>query len=286
MNKRTLAVVLAAFLALAAAVLVAVYVRSVQTQAGRGENAQLVLVAREDIPARTPGEAAVENGLVEQRRVPAAYVANGALSMEAQLKGKVIQTGFTSGQQIVAGQLGDPAAQSLSYQVKKGMRAISLPIDRVTGVGGQIRAGDRIDVVATFDFDILNSGNIDLGQALGSEERERIRREIGIDIGASKSSVTKILLQQVEVLRVDGQEAQGETKGPGVSGSPVVIVMVSPADVERLVFAQQQAKISYALVPSEDREFVKTSGRAIVNEFHEDPRSQPPQPATQPASNQ
>ena len=151
MGRRTIAIVLAIVLALAAAGLVWWYVGSVKTQVAEQEEMTTVLVAKEDIPARATGEAIVENGLVAPEQVPVQFVAPGALTDESQLNGQVIQASLSRGQQLVSGRLASAQEESLAFQIDKGMRAVSVSIDRVRGVGGLIREGDRIDVLATFE---------------------------------------------------------------------------------------------------------------------------------------
>ena len=151
MARRTIAVLIAVILALAAAGLVWWYASSVREEAEKVEGTVTVLVAAEDIPARTTGEAVVEKGLVETAEVPERLIAPGALTSEAGLQGRVFTTAVAKGQQIVSAQLGDPEAESLAFRIKKGMRAISVPLDRVRGIGGLLTVGDRLDVIVTFD---------------------------------------------------------------------------------------------------------------------------------------
>ena len=87
MARRTIAVLVAAILALAAAGLVWWYASSVREEAEKVEGTVTVLVAAEDIPGRTTGEAVVQKGLVETAEVPERLIAPGALTSEAGLQG-------------------------------------------------------------------------------------------------------------------------------------------------------------------------------------------------------
>ncbi len=70
MGRRTIAIVIAIILALAAAGLVWWYVSSIREDTQAQGQTQSVLVASQTIPARTTGEDAVANRLVEVKSVP------------------------------------------------------------------------------------------------------------------------------------------------------------------------------------------------------------------------
>ena len=90
MRRRTIAIIIAVVLALAAAGLVVWYVSSIREETTTAEQTQTVLVATADIPERTTGEAMIENGLVERQQVAISSVTPGALTSELSLQGKVL----------------------------------------------------------------------------------------------------------------------------------------------------------------------------------------------------
>ncbi|MHB0979974.1 MAG: Flp pilus assembly protein CpaB [Thermoleophilia bacterium] len=273
MARRTVAILVAVILALAAAGLVWWYASSVRNEVEKGEGTVAVLVAGQDIPARTTGEAVVEKSLAEITDVPERLVAPGALTSEAGLQGRVFTVPVSKGQQILTAQLGTPEAESLAFRIKKGMRAVSLPLDRLRGVGGVLTAGDRVDVIVTFDFDDLNQALVGLSRILSPEEAKALLDQ-GFNAEAGRSTITRTLLQQVEIMAIDnlgtaptGPLGQAEGETTDAPAEPVVILMVSPADAERIVYAQEEGRVWLALVPSEDTVAVETPGRGIVNVY-------------------
>jgi Flp pilus assembly protein CpaB len=269
-RRRTIAIIVSIALALAAAGLVWWYVSSVKTDQTTEEEAVTVVVARETIPESTTGDAAVQNRLVEEQSLPKQYAVDGVLTNSSDLQGKVFQTTVAKGQQIVASQLGAPETQSMSFKVEKGMRAVSVPVDRQRGVGGLIRDGDRVDVIATFPAEVLSQGGVNLGAVLPLTERERLQKATGVDLATTASSVSRIVLQQVNVLKIDPFPEAGTPDTGGESttpADPVIVLQVTPDEAERLVFAQEQGKVWFALIPAEDTKKVITPGRAILNEY-------------------
>ncbi len=276
MRRRTIAIIIAVVLALAAAGLVVWYVSSLREERTTVEQMQTVLVAKEDIPALTTGEAMIENGLVERQQVAVSSVVPGALSDETGLQGMVLTIPAAKGQQILRGQLGAPEEQSLSFEIKQGMRAITVPVDRDNGVGGAIKKGDRVDVIATFEVEDFQQVLLPIGTLLPAADVQRILLSTGIDLTQTVSPVSKMLLQQVEVLAMDplvetttsggGAFSQSEA-GQEVPNLPVITLMVTPADAEKLVFAQQFGNVWFTLVPAEDTTSVSTPGQALPNLF-------------------
>ena len=272
MGRRTVAIIAAIILALGAAALVWWYSSSVRTNVSEGEVTQAVLVAAEDIPARTTGDAIVQKGLAQTVQVPQRLVAPGALLDVSALQGKVLTSAVAKGQQLVDSQLGTPETEGAVYRIKKGMRAISVPIDRARGLGGEIQAGDKVDILATFEYEKINRAAANTMLLLSQAESDRIKAETEFDPATSQGDVTRVALQQIEVLSIDSLAAT--TTGGGLTGSadtgvdePVITLMVTPADAEILVFAEELGKLWFALVPSDDADKVTTPGRAVFNEF-------------------
>jgi pilus assembly protein CpaB len=275
-RRRTIAIIIAVVLALAAAGLVVWYVSSLREETTTTEQTQSVLVATADIPERTTGEAIIENGLVDRQQVVISAVVPGALTSETSLQGKVLTAAVAKGQQILQSQLGVPEEQSLSFEIETGMRAITLPVDRNIAVGGAIKEGDRVDVIATFEAQDFQDIALPLEAALTPIEAARIAELTGLDLTTTYAPVSRMVLQQVEVLAMDplldsqsdsgnGVFSGGSGTGGQVPDTPVITLMVTPADAEKLVYAQNFGGIWFTLVPAEDMTEVETTGQALPN---------------------
>ena len=169
----------------------------------------------------------------------------------------------------------------MSFRIKAGMRAITLGINRQNSVGGAIKEGDRVDVIATFKSDEFQVATMSLGAALSPTEAARIQALTGLDLSKVISPMSVTILQQAEVLAVDPLEAsttaatQSGSSGVFSSGSsttktsvpesPVITLMVTPAVAERLAYAQQLGSVWFTLVPASDTTKVTTEGVALPN---------------------
>lgn len=104
------------------------------------------------------------------------------------------------------------------------MVAISIPVGEVVGVSDKINPGDRVTVIATFTP------------------------------GPGGSDVTRILLQNVEVLATSA-EIQRTSKKPEIGnasslGKKTITLAVPPANAEKLVFAEEKGHVWIALMPT------------------------------------
>ena len=52
------------------------------------------------------------------------------------------------GSQLTSSEIGTNVASALPVRLQPGMRAVSIPVDRVKDVAGLIQPGDRVDVIA------------------------------------------------------------------------------------------------------------------------------------------
>jgi pilus assembly protein CpaB len=144
MNTRRTTLLIAIVLALGTGWLTLSYVLSVQRANQPAGQPVKVLIAAQDIPARETITGTMFR--VEER--PQSVVQPGALSGPAKAVGALALITIPAGSQITASQVGTNAAFALPVRLQPGMRAVSIPIDRVKGVSGLAQPGDRVDVIA------------------------------------------------------------------------------------------------------------------------------------------
>jgi len=99
-----------------------------------------VVVAARDIPANTVITAAD----ITVTEVPQEEVAPGTAQRADQVIGLVTSGVLVEGQRILMANL---VAPSLGNVVQPGKRAVALPVDRVSALGGLIQPNDTIDII-------------------------------------------------------------------------------------------------------------------------------------------
>ncbi len=204
-------------LALVAGLVAAVIVFVVVSESGGDDSTPAAaggtvpaLVASQSISAGTR----ITEDMVKVVEVPESLVVSGVYDSADLVVGEVSTVAIGSGEQITRQKIGLLVPdQGLSGVVPVGMRAVSVEVDEVTAVGGNLLPGDHVDIVAT----------IRIERAPGLAEDEYILRSATI-------------LQDVEVLSV-AQEAQkpaaqAVTTEDGSEGSASYTSGQLPDDIE------------------------------------------------------
>lgn len=186
-----------------------------------------VLVATQEISAFTQ----ITPGMFTTQQLPSSAVPADAVKDVSALSGRYARTIILKGTVIRQGHLANATGSAGSLAAKltetgqTGMRALAIPVDNATGVGGTIIAGDKVDVIAAV----------------------RVERQNG-----PATTLSKVIAKGVPVLHQT--EAEGTSKA-------TVVVMVTPAQAEEIAYAQLAGTIYLATNPYRvDIESEKTTG--------------------------
>jgi pilus assembly protein CpaB len=109
-----------------------------------GNEQRGVLIATQEIPAR---ERIAATMFTKEAR-PSQALQPDAISDPNQAVGSLALITIPSGSQLTASAIGTNVAFALPVRLQPGMRAVSIPVDRVKDVSGLIQPGDRVDVIA------------------------------------------------------------------------------------------------------------------------------------------
>ena len=227
-NKRILiAVGVAALLALFASVGAYRYL----SERGRmAEQARLqtagIVVAVADIPFAstiTPNQVTVMPW-------PKGNLPKGAIHDPKAVPGRVARREFVAGEPIVESKLvsADKVTGILSLKLPAGMRAFTIQVNEVVGVGGFIIPDARVDVVLTTS-----------SASRGGEK------------------ISKIVLEEIQVLAA-GQAVERKDNKPITVNT--VTLAVTPEDAERLALAVHDGKLVLVLRNFMDNAAVTTTG--------------------------
>jgi pilus assembly protein CpaB len=150
-----------------------------------------------------------------------------------ELEGRVLLSPVTADEPIIESRLAPTTVEAggVSAVVKPGKRAIAVKGDKVIGLSGLIRPGNRVDVLVT----------------LTDPRNDR--------------EVTKLVLQDVPVLAT-GEELSENGEG---EASPVDVytLEVTPEEGEKLALAAAEGRLQFALRNATDMETVLTRGATV-----------------------
>jgi Flp pilus assembly protein CpaB len=146
MSSRGWAIALGIGAVVLAAILLVVYLDRYRSRVA-GENAPTpVLVAKQLIPAGTPGTVVASKSMYAPTTLPAKEVEVGAIADPAYLSGRAAAADIFPGQQFTATDFAASDTASVDSQLTGSERAFALSIDAVHSVSSQVMPGDSVDV--------------------------------------------------------------------------------------------------------------------------------------------
>ncbi len=280
MNRRKVAAALGALvLAIVSTLALVRYVQGAEDRAVQGEELVDVLVATADIKA---GTAAAELGSrVASVSVQAKVRPEDAVTSFTQIEGLVASVDLVKGEQLLTSRFINPGsfqgARSASVLVPKGANEVTFKLAPERALGGQLRPGDTVTVIASFE-PFENEALDDAGQ---------------IKQLPKSANSTHVLLNRVTVVRIQFPEnantSSKEKNGIGVAPTEdlFVTLAVDQPSVERALFAAEFGKVWLSYEPPEANSSAnKTVTRANVYEPTESllPTPAPTVPAIDPTA--
>lgn len=180
-----------------------------------------ILVAAKQLPAGTlltpahmewrvwPEKGMTKQYIVEKKRKKSEFV------------GAVVRTGISASEPIIEGRVVKPGDRSFMAAVlTPGMRAISVQVNRTTGISGFVFPGDRIDLIVAHKFQV---------------EGDRKNKT---------QQVSETVLVGVRVLAID-QSTDDQDGKPKVAKTATL--EVTPKQVEIVAVAAQLGRLSLSL---------------------------------------
>src|SRR5467141_2323469 len=212
MNRTRLMMIGALALALGAFVSLFVF-KNLQAKNGQDGVAGVdVVIAANDIQVG----AKVEEHDVRLAKFPALDLPQGAYGKRSQVLGRSVVVPIAKGEFILPSKLApENAGTGLPSLIPPGMRAVSVRVNEVVSVAGFVAPGTRVDVLVT-------------GNPVGSGE-------------AQTTTVLSNVLVLASGPRLE-RNAQGEPQT-----APVITLLVSPEDGQKLTLASSEGRIQLAL---------------------------------------
>lgn len=212
MNRTRLLMIGALALALGLAAAVIVF-KKLQSGVGPGnEQGTEVIVAADDLQVG----ARVEDHDIKIIKISSNDAPPGAPRSKADVLGHGVIIPISKGEFLLKNKLaGENAGVGLPALIPPGMRAVSVRVNEVISVAGFVTPGTRVDVLLT-----------------------------GTPNGATEPQTTTVL-QNVAVL-ASGHTLERTATGEA-QNTPVITLLVSPDDAQKLTLASTQGKIQLAL---------------------------------------
>jgi Flp pilus assembly protein CpaB len=145
-KNRSGAVIAGLIAAAVAVILLVVYLRSYRSSVNSGKRPMRVLIASKLIARGTSGTLIAHHALYRVTTVQKDDLKLNAITDPAALNDRVAAADIFPGQQITQGDFTTEAPTSIPYEITGPQRAISVPVDAIHGMIGQVAAGATVDV--------------------------------------------------------------------------------------------------------------------------------------------
>jgi Flp pilus assembly protein CpaB len=214
MTYRVKNITIAVALALVAALLTSFYVTNYQRNVRQDETNVPIWVAKRDIPAGTSGADIERKGMFEKSEIVRRSVVPGAISNPDQVAELVTSQPIYAGEQVSTRRFSTPSQRGIKAQLTGVQRAIEIPGDQHQLLVGTLKAGDKVDLVATFAVGVANG-----------------------------PTVSRIVLRDVEVLRAPaGGGTETKITANTRDGAFAAMLRVTDTQVQKLAWVFTSAE--------------------------------------------
>ena len=225
------------------------------------KNEVKVLVANKDIArgAAITAENTEISIIPEQYRQPQAVSADRAIGMVAVVP-------ISKGEQLSLNKLAQPRQLGgLAEGTPVGKRAITIAVDNISSVGGLVKPGDYVDVMALVPVPVQAPDGKQVNQmAVMPLFQNVLVLAVGQDIGAITSASGK-------------KEAEKRS-----DNSPLITLALQPQDANLIAFVQEQGKLRLTLRSPADSQMQATQPASWDTLFRYlmPPKQEVPEPET------
>jgi Flp pilus assembly protein CpaB len=220
-----------------------------------------------DIPLGTQ----VTSDMVATHQVDVTTRSATAFSNITDVVGQIIRTQVTANTDLNAGMFASSGiVASVTPNLDKGMRAMSVQVDQVTGVGTLIQTGDHVDVIIGF-------GGSTAGSSCGTGfQLDNVDPKTGVitPVSALGGSSIKMIVQSSKVVgtllppptaAAQGAAASGAPSGTSLNGQQeIVLLQVTAQQAEVIRYGQVDGCLSLVLRSPKDYVDASTPPNPVV----------------------
>ncbi len=247
MNRRWIGVLASIALAALGTFVLVRYVQGAEERALAGEETVEVLVVNTAVPR---GAAAEDlGGSVDTVLVPVKVQAPGSVGSLAALAGRFTSVDLVPGEQLLSSRFvtADELIALDDFAVPEGLLEVALSLSPDRALGGELRPGDEVAVIASFaPFDISDqeAAGVQIEEAIddtiqqSEETTTETKTPSSTHLIIHRALVTNV---QVERLPTTTDEASAEQSGVELAptGNLLVTLAMEPEDAERTVFTAE-----------------------------------------------
>ncbi len=270
MSRRVLGLIASVVLAAAGTFVLLAYVNSADERAAAGEAVVPVLIVAEPVERGTP--ATELDGRVEASLVPTKLRAEGAVAELADLGDLVAAVDLAPGEQLLAARFVSTAdlETETKVEIPDGLLQVTVSLSPERAVGGRLRPGSTVGVLASFepfDYNATEPGDeqeqpVEIVLETGPDGDERPATNLRTP-NSTHIVLHKVLVTNVQIERLPAEPATPEVEASALelapTGNLLVTLAVTAPDAEKVVFAAEHGTVWLAAESADAAE----SGTAI-----------------------
>lgn len=231
-NKKLLPFIIAGVAGLIAVFLINSYIQQQaqlarQAEQERQKRMTTVVTAKKDIASGI----ALEEGMLQEQTIRKELLQPSAATSIGRVSGMVTLAPISKGEQIQMNKLSVSGREmSLSSKIPKDKRALTIPVDNISSVGGMIRPGDHVDILGVIPMPVMTAEGKQVTQMS-----------------------TMPLFQDVLILAVGQEYSTTPTAEKGErKASANITLALAPEEANLVAFVQEQGKIRLVLRSPQD----------------------------------
>ena len=232
MGRRTILLIAAIVVAAVGTTMIFVYVNGINNRAIADQNPVTVLVAKTTIPAGTTAADAAKSGAITTAQIAKKQVAQGALSDITPIANEVALAPVFAGQQILSQMFGAQGS-TRALPIPATDIALSVQLTDPARVAGFVQPGSNVAVFVT----------------------------LPPQPGANTRITTRLLLPKAQVIAVGPTTTTAQTSTDAQTGQSnteqiskaILTLALSQKDSEKIIFAQQQGTLYFALLTANSK---------------------------------
>ncbi len=219
-NRRPL--IVAIIFGIIAVVLVYAYIKSKEEEmTTRKVEYGKVVLANEKIGVRTQ----IKEDMVREEEWPLEFIPEPAYNELDEVIGKITSEAIQPDVPLLPDQFKEAAQiAELAFQLNDQERAVTIGVTEIKAVGGNVKPGDHVDILATFTDN----------------------KEVG-------APTTITVLRDIRVVAVGKDIGVDIEETPGAAMSKTVTVAVTPDEAEILTLVDENGDVRLSLRPPEER---------------------------------
>lgn len=217
-------------LAVISSILIYLYLQSLKTP-NIAIKERTILVASETIPSRTK----IDKKMIKEIQVPDNAIFKDYIIVSSNIVGKYTKVNILKNEGFINDKLINQLDSELSYKIEGNNRGVSINVNGSTGVSDLIKQGDFVDII------------MDLAE----------KKEGQITV---RPDISKILLQNIQVLAVDKKLNDDGAQREEVPTNYLVTLSVPIFEIEKLTLAEKIGELKLVLRPLIPDDIHKTEG--------------------------